>query len=200
MMMSEYNGKILTDLYIKVIILDVRVCGYKNPPSKMSYCGRQWNVMLRHPFKMGLTQQLWGEWSADTLSNIMCTKTFWSLPVIGEKWHFSAFNGYFLIMNRNEHFFISLFSYVKNYLISIRCLFIFFDYFSIELVVFSILTCRPSLYIRELTFYLHCKLSFTFLVCHLSFDSVHGGSVERTDSYKSELARTLWLKHMHSIG
>ena len=85
----------------------------------MSYCGRQWNVMLRHPFKMGLTQQLWGEWLADTLSNIMCTKTFWSLPVIGEKWHFSAFSMHSLIMNRNEHFFISLFSYVKNYLISI---------------------------------------------------------------------------------
>lgn len=40
-MMSEYNGKILTDLDIKEIILDVTVCGYKNPPSKMSYCGRQ---------------------------------------------------------------------------------------------------------------------------------------------------------------
>lgn len=166
--MSEYNGKILTDLDIKEIILDVRVCGYKNPPSKMSYCGRQWNVMLRHPFKMGLTQQLWGEWLADTLSNIMCIKTFWSLPVIGEKWHFSAFSMHSLIMNRNEHFFISLFSYVKNYLISIRCLFIFFD--------------------------------LTFLVGHLSFDSVHGGSVERTDSYKSDLAWTLWLKHTHSVG
>ena len=54
----------------------------------------------------------------------------------------------------------------KSYLIPIRYLFTFFDYFSIELVVFSILICIPSLYIRELTFYQHCKLYFTFLVCH----------------------------------
>ena len=75
----------------------------------------------------------------------------------------------------------------KSYLIPIRYLFIFFDYFSIELVVFSILICIPSLYIRELTFYQHCKL-LHFPSLSLCFDSAYGGFVERIDSYKSELA------------
>lgn len=105
-----------------------------------------------------------------TFSNIMCTQTFWSLPVTGEKWHPSAFNMHFLIMKRSEHFFLSLFSYVKNHLISIRCLFIFFDYFSAELVVFSILICGPSLFIRELPFIctVSCTSFSSFVTCLLT--------------------------------
>lgn len=53
-MVAGHSGMTLTDLRIKKITLDVRVCGYKNPTSKVSHCSRQLNGMLKYPFKKGL--------------------------------------------------------------------------------------------------------------------------------------------------